>query len=373
LFSLIVGQGFGSEGLGATTVRQVVREDLSAAKAKEPNKRSAIRKKPTTSAMAPPNPILITHPCSGPGTTSPAGEATQGPSLVDYNLELEADFPMDMVLEMQENATKKTRKTVIGRTLGGRATFKALHECLKLHLPASFISATLLARGYFKILFENEEGAITTRKLTTVEWNGLNLSFSRYTPNFDVSFQGAEALFTDTIKIQFFNLHEQFCNTRALTIMASKFGEVLEIEATDSYMKRPAGPMVTIEVRDITKLAGYIKILSMAEGALAKDIVFQRIIYSGLLNQCRKCPRFGHHAQICNLNKTKPREGLTHHNNNPPRPSEKAERALDSRAPHQSATRASKTGPSLKAQTIPQAKGNGIGAIPSPKLAPSWG
>jgi hypothetical protein len=46
--------------------------------------------------------------------------------------------------------------------------------------------------------------------------------------------------------------------------MASKLGEVLEIESVDSYMKRPAGPMVTIKVRDITKLAGYIKIPSVA-------------------------------------------------------------------------------------------------------------
>jgi hypothetical protein len=76
--------------------------------------------------------------------------------------------------------------------------------------------------------------------------------------------------------------------------------------------------MVTIEVRDITKLAGYIRIPSMAEGALAMDIVLQRILYSGLPNQCRKCQRFRHHARICNLNKTKPREGLMHHNNNPP-------------------------------------------------------
>ncbi len=55
--------------------------------------------------------------------------------------------------------------------------------------------------------------------------------------------------------------------------MASKLGEILEIEAADSYMKRPAGPMVTIEVRDITKLAGYIRIPSMAEGASAIDTV----------------------------------------------------------------------------------------------------
>jgi hypothetical protein len=66
--------------------------------------------------------------------------------------------------------------------------------------------------------------------------------------------------------------------------MASKLGEVLEIEATDSYIKRLAGPMITIELRDISKLPGYIRISSMAEGAQTNDMVAQRILYSGLPN-----------------------------------------------------------------------------------------
>ncbi|CAK9256061.1 unnamed protein product [Sphagnum jensenii] len=112
---------------------------------------------------------MITRPSKGPGTIAPTGADPQGASLVDYSLELEAEFPQEMVLEMQGNAAKKARRIVIGRTLGGRATFKALHECLKLHLPASFTSTTLRTCGYFLILFENEEGAISTRKLTTVD------------------------------------------------------------------------------------------------------------------------------------------------------------------------------------------------------------
>ncbi len=170
--------------------------------------------------------------------------------------------------------------------MGGRTTFKALHECLKLHLPVTFTSAVLLTQGYFLIFFENEEGAISTRKLTTIEWSGLSLSFSRYTPNFDTSAQRTEALLTHTIKVQFPDLHEQFRNARALTIMASKLGKVLDIEAADSYMKRLAGPMVTIKVRDIAKLAGYIRIPSMVEGASATDTIHQRILYLGLSNQC---------------------------------------------------------------------------------------
>jgi hypothetical protein len=129
-----------------------------------------------------------------------------------------------------------------------------LFDCLKLHLPIPLVSITLLTRGYFEILFEEEEGAKATRRLTAVEWSELSLCFSRYAPNFDTSAQGAEAQLTHAIKVQFPNLHEEFKNTKALTLMASKLGEVLEIEAADSYIKRPAGPMITIELRDISRL-----------------------------------------------------------------------------------------------------------------------
>jgi hypothetical protein len=106
-----------------------------------------------------------------------------------------------------------------------------------------------------------------------VEWNDLRLSFSRYTPNFDASSQGAEAQLTLTIKVQFPDLHEQFRNTKALTIMASKIGEVLEIEPAESYIKRPAGPLITIELKDISKLSGNIRIPSMAEGAETNNMI----------------------------------------------------------------------------------------------------
>jgi len=134
-----------------------------------------------------------------------------------------------------------------------------LFDYLKLHLPAPPVSTTLLTRGYFEILLENEEGAKATRRLTAVEWNGLCLSFSRYILNFNASSQGAEAQLTHAIKVQFLDVHEQFRNTKALTIMASKIREVLEIEPAESYIKRPAEPHITIELKDISKLRGYIR------------------------------------------------------------------------------------------------------------------
>lgn len=100
----------------------------------------------------------------------------------------------------------------------------------------------------------------------------------------DASSQGAEAQPTHAIKVQFPDLHEEFKNTRALTLMASKLGEVLEIEAADSYIKRPAGPMITIELRDISKLPRFLRIPSMAEGSEDIATIAQKILYSGLPN-----------------------------------------------------------------------------------------
>jgi hypothetical protein len=303
--------GRSSETSKAAVAKQSEREDLSAARAKAPRMRGTQRKNSINSVTTPSLQTLIAQPGNETSATSPDREVSQGPSLVDYNLEIEEDFPKELVLTMQENAAKKARRIVIGRTLGGRTTFKTLLNYLKLHLSAPFISIALLTRGYFEILFEDKEGAKATRRLMAVDWSGLCLSFSRYILNFDASSQGAEAQLTHAIKVQFPDLHEQFRNTRALTIMASKIGEVLEIETTDSYIKRPAGPMITIELKDISKLSGYIRIPSMTEGADTNNMIAQRILYSGLPNQCRKCRRFGHHARSCTTNISKPWEGVT--------------------------------------------------------------
>jgi len=92
--------------------------------------------------------------------------------------------------------------------------------------------------------------------------------------------------------------------------MASKLGEVLEIEAADSYIKRPAGPMITIELKDISKLPGYLRIPFMAEGSEDTATIAQKILYSRFLNQCRRCRRFDHHARACITSKNKPWEGM---------------------------------------------------------------
>jgi hypothetical protein len=153
------------------------------------------QKKPTAPPVREFPPIsLDTLPGNGTGASSPSGEDTQGPSPVDYNLEIVAEFPPAMVIELQKNAALRARKIVIGRTLADKASFKDLQDCLKLHLSAPFSTVTLLTRGFFEVLFEKEEGAKATRKLGAIEWSGWALSFSRYSALFRSNKHGAETL-----------------------------------------------------------------------------------------------------------------------------------------------------------------------------------
>jgi hypothetical protein len=117
------GLGRSSKTSEAAVARQSKREYLSVARPKAPRKRGTQRKDSISSVTTPSLHTLIAQLGSGSGVASPNGEASQGPSLVDYNLEIEVDFPKELVLTMQENATKKARRTVISKTLRGRATF----------------------------------------------------------------------------------------------------------------------------------------------------------------------------------------------------------------------------------------------------------
>jgi hypothetical protein len=163
--------------------------------------RNAQRKQTAPLVKEPPPTSLDALPGNGTGASSPLGEDTQGPSPVEYSLEIKAKFPTTMVIELQRNAALRARKTVIERTLVGRASFKNLEDCLRLHLPAPFSMITLLTRGYFKILFEEEEGARATRKLAAVEWSGWALSFSRYLALFRPNEHRAEMLLAHAIKV----------------------------------------------------------------------------------------------------------------------------------------------------------------------------
>ncbi len=84
----------------AVAARQLEREDLSAARAKTSRKRGTQRKDSISLVKTPYLHTLIAQQGSGSSATPPDGEASQGPSPVDYNLEIEADFPKELVLTM---------------------------------------------------------------------------------------------------------------------------------------------------------------------------------------------------------------------------------------------------------------------------------
>jgi len=132
--------------------------------------------------------------------------------------------------------------------------------------------------------------------------------------------------------------------------MANKIREVLEIEPAESYIKRPTGPLITIELKDISKLPRYIRIPLMAEGAEIDDMIAQRILYFGLPNQCKKCRRFGHHARACTISKNKPWEGVPL-SAGPPSTSALVRRQSDGGAPHPKQDQGSKLPRSQKVES----------------------
>ncbi|CAK9876822.1 unnamed protein product [Sphagnum jensenii] len=133
---------------------------------------------------------------------------------------------------------RRSQKRGDGRTSDSSPQRLLLSEVLDEEMEqvdnAPFSTVTLLTRGYFEVLFEQEEGAKAARKLVAVEWSGWALSFSRYSALFTPNEFGAEKLLTHSIKVQFPDLHVQLRTEKALTIMASSIGDVLDIESPDS-------------------------------------------------------------------------------------------------------------------------------------------
>ncbi|CAK9854806.1 unnamed protein product [Sphagnum jensenii] len=108
----------GSAVPSAEATKLTTREDLSYARAPASGARTTQKRQAAPAVRERPPPSLNAHPGSGPGAPSLLGEGTQGPSPIDYNLEIEADFPPDMVLDMQRSAAQKAHKTVQARCQG---------------------------------------------------------------------------------------------------------------------------------------------------------------------------------------------------------------------------------------------------------------
>jgi len=93
-------------------------------------------------------------------------------------------------------------------------------------------------------------------------------------------------------------------NTKDLTTMENIFKKILKIEPMDSYIKRSIGPMVAIEILDISRLPKYIKIPLVDSNNPNMIFVFHKITYLGLPNQYHKCQQIRHIMCTCPIHKT---------------------------------------------------------------------
>jgi len=111
--SMDVGLGYGFGGLEAVIVGQVVREDFTTVKAKSLSSKHAHKRR--IIASTPITTISLSNMPLGNGSRliSVSKEEPQGPSLMDNDLELDADFALDIVVIMQEGTAIKVRKIII--------------------------------------------------------------------------------------------------------------------------------------------------------------------------------------------------------------------------------------------------------------------
>jgi hypothetical protein len=93
-------------------------------------------------------------------------------------------------------------------------------------------------------------------------------------------------------------------NTKDLTTMENNLRKVFKIEPVDSYTKRSIGPMVAIEISDISRLPKYVKISLVDSNNPNKTFIFHKITYLGLPNQWHKCQQIRHIMCTCPNNKT---------------------------------------------------------------------
>jgi len=183
--SMDVGLGYGFGGLELVIAGQVAREDLTIVKAKTLSSEHVQKRRIIAFTLVTTISPLNTPLGSGSRLISASRKELQGPLLVDNDLELEADFSLDIVIVMQEGAAIKVRKIIIRRTIGSKLRIKVLNDYLKLHLPTSLVLVILLMHGFFEVLFLDEEGTKATWNITLVEWIGMNFFLFRYVLNFD--------------------------------------------------------------------------------------------------------------------------------------------------------------------------------------------
>lgn len=150
------------------------------------------------------------------------------------------------------------------------------------------------------MVFLEEEDIIKARTMATVEWEGLSMNFLKWHPQFQVGAKKAKPSMAYAVKVQFSNLNSRFCNDQDLQSIISFIGEVLHMEAQESYIKHLIDFLVTMEVHDIKRFAKSILIPSLDPNGLVGTMTSQPM-YSRLLNQCKMCRYFGHFARMCGV------------------------------------------------------------------------
>ena len=116
---------------------------------------------------------------------------------------------------------------------------------------------------------------------------------------------GKELKYLVWIQIQ--GLGKHLRNEKCLSILAAKLGKVLKVEILETYRVKTAGYRVKILRRSIHDLPTSMII----PGENLRESTEHGLLFSGLLDQCKRCRKFGHIAKHCDRPKLQ-KEGWTY-------------------------------------------------------------
>jgi hypothetical protein len=101
----------------------------------------------------------------------------QGSSPIDPMWELVHKYTQLRIHASMEAQVNWGRKLIFNMCIGCKLFCKAIHDYMQIHLHVFYKLVTLFTKGFFEISFTEKVGAIATKKLSIVEWNGMTFSF----------------------------------------------------------------------------------------------------------------------------------------------------------------------------------------------------
>ena len=207
----------------------------------------------------------------------------------------------DVEQRVQAEIDRLQQLSIVVHVVGGRPNRSDIRLLLQARLQADLeriIDIQLLGRNCYHLEFESEEMVQKLLRIGCVQVRGLWLQFLRWFPDFDIDLLNSADSYRFAFSVMFPSLPKQW--RPALKYIASMIGPVLDDEEEiDRFNANQMNlPIVRVLGSRDSILPSFIKLPALSENTSGR---IQKVVYSGLPNQCFSCGVVGHLANECKV------------------------------------------------------------------------